>query len=58
MTPSSEKTTPKLTRILTFSIVVKNKIIKKQPATKLQFSQQARNLSRGCFELNNICFIL
>ena len=31
MTPSSEKTAPKLTRILTFSIFVKNKIIKKQP---------------------------
>ena len=36
-TPSCEKTAPKLTRILTLSIFVKNKIIKKQPVLNGNF---------------------
>ena len=39
MTPSSEKKAPKLTRFLTFSIFVKNKIIRKQPVLNQQPSK-------------------
>ena len=42
MTPSSEKTAPKFTRILTFLIFVKNKNNKKQPVLNRDFlSKQA-----------------
>jgi len=55
MTPSSEKTAPKLTRFLTFSIFVKNKNYK-TARTKLRFSQQPSKLGikvRGVLKSEN-----